>query len=99
MKEHIKCGYYDESLPEETPSDERFKLSYNNIIENLNKKVKQLYPNDNVVRDARCVGSVPNNKNQKNSSTFVENIQGLTEGYEYGEEAFNESTNTNTFAP
>lgn len=96
LEETYRYGYDDEYLPNEMDTFEtKAKWSYNNLISNLNKKVKELYPSDNVINDARCVGSIPGNKNAKNDNAFSENIQGgLTEGYEYGEEAVDEATSS-----
>ena len=46
--------------------------SYNNVIETLNKRA-EVYLNSTYASDARCVGSVPNNKNsQSGYYTFTE---------------------------
>ena len=46
--------------------------SYNNAIETLNKRA-EVYLNSTYAGDARCVGSVPNNKNsQSGYYTFTE---------------------------
>lgn len=60
IEENISMGY--DMIPGEGSEFERGKNVYNNAIEILNSKAEK-YLNEKYAKDARCLGSVPDNKN------------------------------------
>ena len=59
----ITLGYNDQMISGSTNS-EKAQNSYNEAIGNLNKKAEE-FLNEDYASDARCVGSVPDNKNHE----------------------------------
>ena len=81
----------------------RAQWSYNNAISTLNKVAENLFPSDNIIDDARCVGSVPgktggiSNKNNKNSTKYVHGtynsyFSAYDNQFEEGEELYENGT-------
>lgn len=67
--EEVTLGYDDQA----STGEEKYQStrdSYNNAIEILNEAAEG-YLNLNIALDARCVGSVPNDKNSKNTTKYT----------------------------
>ena len=69
---NVELGINDEAEGAQGTKGEetRAQWSYNNAINTLNKEVEKLFPKDEIVDDARCVGSLPgkSNKNKRNDT-------------------------------
>ena len=82
--EDVTLGYKDPTVTGST-NFEKSKNSYNNAIENLNNMAMK-YLNTTYASDARCVGSVPDNKNLEadyytsNSDSYISSYNGIFKG-------------------
>ena len=56
---------------------EKDRYIYNNAIQILNETIRNSFPDDEIIDDARCVGSVPGNKNSKNGTFYVHDSDNL----------------------
>ena len=74
----ITLGYNDQMISGSTNS-EKAQNSYNEAIGNLNKKAEE-FLNEDYASDARCVGSVPDNKNHE--SGYYSDIVGFKDADE-----------------